>query len=835
MFTRFAPLAMLAGFAVAQTAPTPLPAPADLLAQFRLRAGTIQSLLVPPATTGAEVRVALGGTTYTLALAPHDVRSADFRLIVDDGRQLHTLPTPPSITYRGAVRGLPGSEVAAALVGGQVEATIHLADGTQWAIQPLSRVNGALPHDSHIVYRGSDVIAPPGHCGVNAQHVLGRQGQGGGGSGGGSPAAIKICEIAIDADLAYYNRFGSSTTNVQNQITSIMNAVGVIYRRDVEIDYTITTMIVRTTNIYNWGGSLNTLLTAFQNHWNANHGNIVRDTAHLFTGEGTFSGTIGLAYVGAICETFGYGVSMAYDTSLTTNTALIAHELGHNWNANHCDAAPPCNIMCAGLGGCSGNVTSFDAGSAATIVAFKNSRTCLSDPGTGGQWAEVGEADYIGSNAQVPIGTGPLSSITGSVSFADDVDTYLIRITNEAAFSATTVAAGATLADTQLFLLDQFGRGVVCNDDGATARSTIDSSLVTANGLYLLVISGYNTDPTNNGNLIFPNTTSGQVAPNPNSGPLNGLSTGNTALGTYTITLTGCEFVATRHAEIGDAGDRLHLAQAPAQAGPITAITGNLGAGDVDVYRIRVETPSSFSASTCSGSTLDTQLFLFDLNGRGVVCNDDVCAAQSTLTNSLVVNPGVYYLAISEYNRDPQSVAGAIFGTAATGQVGPTGPGGAQPLTGWAGTTTGTGSYTITLTGCLTGSSALSRLYGTGAGSSFGVPNLTTANHVQLGNRSSLTLNNPDPTAGGMALLVGQTRASLPLLNGTLLVGDLLTTLSLPAPAVGATNIGPFPITAVANLCGVQLTWQAVLVVAPSVSFPTGLTWTNGVEWTFGL
>lgn len=830
MLTRFAPLAMLVCSAVAQTVPTPLPAPSDLLAQFRLRAGSIQSLLVPP--TGTEVRVTLDGIVHTLALTPHDVRAQDFRLMVDDGRQLHTLPTPPSITYRGAVRGLPGSDVAASLVDGQVEATIHLADGTQWAIQPLSRVNGALPRDGHIVYRSTDTIAPPGHCGVGAAHVLGHRQQG----GGGSPAAIKVCEIAIDADVAYYNRFGSNTTNVQNQITTIMNAVGVIYRRDVEIDYTITTVIVRTTNIYNWGGTLNTLLGQFENFWNANHGNIVRDTAHLFTGEGTFSGTIGLAYVGAICETFGYGVSMAYDTSLTTNTGLIAHELGHNWNANHCDASPPCNIMCSGIGGCSGNVTSFAAGTAATIVAFKNSRTCLSDPGTGNQWAEVGDAQYHPQDAQVPIGTGPIAAITGSVSFADDVDTYLIRITNEAAFSATTVANGPTLADTQLFLLDQFGRGVVCNDDsGAGTRSTVDSTRVTANGLYMIAVSGYNTDPTNNGNLVFPNTSTGQIAPNANTGPVNGLRAGNTATGTYTITLAGCEFVATVHAEIADAGDQLHLAQAPCQPGPLTAISGNIGAGDVDVYRITVDDPATFTAATCAGSSLDTQLFLFDLNGRGVVANDDSCAAQSSLTNALVTSPGVYYLAISEYNRDPLSVAGAIFGTATTGQVGPTGPGGAQPLTAWSGTPTGTGSYTITLTGCKTGCQSLARQYGTGAGSSFGVPTLSGGFPAQLGNRTSLTLNNPDPTAAGMALLVGQTRASLPILNGTLLVGTVLTTLSLPAPAVGANSIGPFPITAVPTLCGAQLTWQAVLVVAPSSGFPTGLTWTNGLEWTFGL
>jgi len=832
MLTRFVPLAaVLASFAVAQTTPIVIPAPADLLAQFRLRAGGISSLSVPPGAGPCEVRVVLAGTPCTLLLSPHDVRAPGFQLLVDDGRQLRRVPTPASITYRGEVRGLPGSDVAASLLDGQLDATIHLADGTTWAVQPLSKVNPALPRDSHIVYRNADVIAPPGHCGVGAQHVVGGRHQ-----GGGSPTAIKICEIALDADVAYYNRFGSNTTNVQNQVTTVINGVGVIYRRDVEIDYTVTALIVRTTAIYNWGGSLTTLLPVFEAHWNANHANITRDTAHLFTGEGTFSGTVGLAYVGAICTTFGYGVSMAYDNNLATNVALVAHELGHNWNANHCDASPPCNIMCSGIGGCSGNLTSFDAGSVATIVAFKNTRTCLSDPGNGSQWAEVGDAEANPSSAQAPTGTGPLGSITGAVGFSSDVDTYLIRIVNEASFSATTVGTGPTLADTQLFLFDALGRGVVCNDDaGGGTRSAIDSSLVTSNGVYFLAVSGYNADPTNNGVRMFADTSSGQIAPNAGAGPMNGQTTDTTSTGTYAIILTGCEFVATTHTELGDAGDRLHTAQAPCQPGPLTAISGTFGAGDVDLYRIFVADPGSFSAATCGGSSLDTQLFLFDLNGLGVVGNDDTCAAQSTLTNALVTSPGVYYLGISEYNRDPASLGGAIFGTATSGQTPPSGPGGALPLNGWAGPATSTGAYTITLTGCTHAPAALSRLYGTGAGSSHGVPALSTSFPTQLGNNSGLSLTNPDPTAAGMAVILGLTRTSVPILNGTLLVGDMVTMLSLPAPPVGPSTIGPFRLSAVPTLCGSQVTWQAVIVVAPTSGFPTGLTWTNGVEWTFGL
>lgn len=838
MLCRFLPLlaATLVGVVSAQSAPTIFPAPPEVLTAFQLRDGAVQNLSLPM-TTGApfDVRVVIAGVVRTLTLAPHDVRAPGFQLLVDDGIRLRQVPTPASITYRGQVVGLPDSQVAASLVDGQLAATIHLegstlGQSTLWAVQPLSTFNAALPRESHVVYRGSDVIQPRSLCGVTAQ---GRDIDHG--HGGVAPAAVKICEIALDVDLAYFNRYGSNLTQVQNQVTSVMNAVGVIYLRDVEIDYMVTAMIVRTTNIYTWT-DINALLTDFRNHWNANHGGIVRDVAHLFTGEGTFSGTIGLAFVGAICETFGYGVSLAYSPTLATNTGLVAHEIGHNWNAGHCNAAPPCNIMCSSIGGC-GPITSFAAGEIATIVAFKNTRTCLSDPGGGGgQWAEVGDAGSTPSTAQAPVGAGPLASISGNVPTSGDLDIYLIRIVNEAAFSATTVGATPTLSDTQLFLLDATGHGVACNDDaGAGTRSTIDSSLVTANGNYFLAVSGYDRDVTNNGALIFANTSAGQIAPNPNAGPANGTTTGSSTTGTYAIILTGCEFVLTLHAELGDAGDVLHFAQAPCKVGPLHVITGTNGANDADLYKITIDTPASFSASTCGGAGFDTQLFLLDANGRGIACNDDVCAAQSTITNALVTTAGVYYLAVSNYDRDPVSLGGLIFPNGSSGQNGPTGPGGALPIVGWSGTVAAGGAYTITLTGCSHAAAAVATNYGTGAGSAPGVPSLTTTFPPQLGNSTGLTLNNPDATAAGMALVLGLSRTSIPLFNGTFYIGDMVTVLSLPAPTLGANAIGPFRLGRSASVCGSTVTWQVIVLVAPTPSFPTGLAWTNGTEWTFGI
>jgi Bacterial pre-peptidase C-terminal domain len=163
--------------------------------------------------------------------------------------------------------------------------------------------------------------------------------------------------------------------------------------------------------------------------------------------------------------------------------------------------------------------------------------------------------------------------------------------------------------------------------------------------------------------------------------------------------------------ETGDAGSLPASAQ-NLGAEPVTQILGTFsGGGDVDVYRMCLSDGTSFSASTVGGTQRDTQLFLFNSQGRGVYSNDDAdigihtsrLPAQHRFSPA---TPGVYYLAISSFNNDPQSEDGEIFPDMFTGSVYPdfvvdaAGVGGHAPVIDWAGLQRGAaGSYRINLTG----------------------------------------------------------------------------------------------------------------------------------------
>jgi hypothetical protein len=155
--------------------------------------------------------------------------------------------------------------------------------------------------------------------------------------------------------------------------------------------------------------------------------------------------------------------------------------------------------------------------------------------------------------------------------------------------------------------------------------------------------------------------------------------------------------------EVGDAGDLPETSQST-PSGALPVIDGVMGDNDVDMYAIYLPNPAAFTATTVGGASFDTQLWLFDSAGKGVAFNDDSSGTLSTIDNSsgcLSGRPaGVYYLAISSYNRDALGCSGRfIWNNSPFITVRcPDGPERTSRVNSWMGSTTAGGIYTITLT-----------------------------------------------------------------------------------------------------------------------------------------
>ena len=109
------------------------------------------------------------------------------------------------------------------------------------------------------------------------------------------------------------------------------------YEPEVGITHSITTTLVRTSSNQPYTSSdAGTLLDQFRSEWNSNQSSIQRDVAQLFTGKSIIGGTIGIAWVGAVCTSFGYGmVESDFNGNFASATDLSAHELGHNFGLHH--------------------------------------------------------------------------------------------------------------------------------------------------------------------------------------------------------------------------------------------------------------------------------------------------------------------------------------------------------------------------------------------------------------------------------------------------------------------------------------------------------------------
>lgn len=371
--------ALLSLPATAQTpAPTVRQAPPTLLAKFDVNRGTVQTITALPDSSGAYLLpVTINGQTRTMALLPHDIRGPNFKLMVEDATGLHQVPTPECVTFRGSVVEDQTIKVAASVIDGSVTATMYEPGagpglpGKTWVIQPIKDMVPNAAPTLHIVYEVADNKQLPYQCGninLPVQQPAGQPGE----------DMTLECDIAIEGDREFWQLNGSNTTTAQNDITTVMNQIDFIYDRDCDIQYNITQIIISTTQVYT-SSSANTLLNQFQARWNSVHAAVPRDTAHLFTGRQIIGGTIGLAALGVICNV-GQAVGLSesrYTGNFNLRVSLTAHELGHNWSAQHCNSVSPCYIMCASNGGC-GNVTLFSPSAIGQITSFAATRTCLS-------------------------------------------------------------------------------------------------------------------------------------------------------------------------------------------------------------------------------------------------------------------------------------------------------------------------------------------------------------------------------------------------------------------------------------------------------------------------
>jgi hypothetical protein len=369
-----------------------------------ITAYTVQTLDLP-AGDHTKLALHLGDADVTADLDLDPVDTADCRVLVDVGEgPMQDLPPPAPVTYRGPVRDQAGSVASGSIIAGQFTGIVVLPGGA-WNVYPLSQIEPGAARGLHVVSRFEDSVAGPWRCGVDSD--LGARPTPALSTSGGTDTGPLYCELAIEADYPYFLSVGGTTSSVAQDISTVVaNATSYAMLSGCNLKFRIVRYVIRATAQANPGlynvTDPNTLLSNFRTVWNNLAGTIPRDTAHMFTGKDLDGTTIGIAYLSCVCNsTFAYGLSQSrFSLQPGRRAALTAHELGHNFSANHCDVSPnvctPCWLMLASQGSTTNQLTRYGC-STDLILNYAASRPCLG----GGLRAEC-PADMDGDGRLTP-------------------------------------------------------------------------------------------------------------------------------------------------------------------------------------------------------------------------------------------------------------------------------------------------------------------------------------------------------------------------------------------------------------------------------------------------
>lgn len=188
-------------------------------------------------------------------------------------------------------------------------------------------------------------------------------------TGAFSQGAVRL---AIETDHQFFLKFGN-LSDANTYLTQMIAAISAVYSDQVHTPLTISYVGLHSDANDGWvtpdgPGTPSQLLTEFRGAWAPNQGGswpASADLAHFISGANLGGG---IAYIGTICsQNYAFGVSAVsgnIDWNTFTGTPnpgnwdfiVVAHELGHNFSAQHThDYCPPvdrCQSSCSGSASC---------------------------------------------------------------------------------------------------------------------------------------------------------------------------------------------------------------------------------------------------------------------------------------------------------------------------------------------------------------------------------------------------------------------------------------------------------------------------------------------------
>jgi hypothetical protein len=365
---------------------------------------SFDELTLDPAAVSRQVRetgrLTLQTTrgTFDLNLKPYDIRTASYRAVaVGDGGAVRELERMPSRTYKGTVRGTKTAQARFTIDERKIEGLIITGDELYF-VEAAKNYSPAAAGTDFIFYAQSDVRdASSGECGTTLAHDVGAKVSGLNAAALSASAATQDAllvpletDVATEADFEYFQALGSAAA-ANDEILGIMNHVDGIYQQQLNLVLKVAFQRVWETaddpyTRTDAGDALSEFIDFYERDRSRNL--FPRTIAHMWTGKDLNGSTIGIATTGVVCAAreISYGLSQRL-TGPSVKFILTAHEIGHNFSAQHPDERPDpkppgctATIMNSQLGGTTQeNFCQFSRDQIGSHVSANS--FCLSLPG----------------------------------------------------------------------------------------------------------------------------------------------------------------------------------------------------------------------------------------------------------------------------------------------------------------------------------------------------------------------------------------------------------------------------------------------------------------------
>jgi hypothetical protein len=254
----------------------------------------------------------------------------------------HQRIAPPEIfTYTGVIEGQPDSKVLITMINGYLLGILESNIGNYY-ISPTKSNDGKyiLSTDKYFDFPRKTNTADISLDYNQIMKIIEKY------KADGRPMSNELLELelALETDTEFFKARGSNFDLVQAYIITLMTRVSMIYEQFIDVRIKLKWLKVWTdspADPYNAKGDFAVLRDKAIQYWKDNYQNVDRDLYHVCTSVNYGGG--GFGYFDALCGNKEFGMSVTSlqgwnnlaSTDFSYDVYIIAHELGHNFNAQH--------------------------------------------------------------------------------------------------------------------------------------------------------------------------------------------------------------------------------------------------------------------------------------------------------------------------------------------------------------------------------------------------------------------------------------------------------------------------------------------------------------------